>query len=91
MRLEVRVDKMDDRRASTRASTTEQACPANALAFDQAISISAQTWVTGVAVQVDLARRSHHLIGDLLKAGLQFPGNRAQSSHLDDDICLGAV
>eukprot|EP00959_Pyramimonas_sp_CCMP1952_P448337 9388100-Pyramimonas_sp.AAC.1 len=52
------------------------------MACDLAIGISAQTSVTGVAAQVDLTRRSHRLIDDLLRAGLEFPGNRAQSSHL---------
>eukprot|EP00959_Pyramimonas_sp_CCMP1952_P370017 7749610-Pyramimonas_sp.AAC.1 len=91
MRLAVRVDKMDDGLAGIRESTPQQFCPANTIAFDLVIGISAQTSATGVAVQVDLARRSHRQIGDRLRAGLQLPGSRAQSSHLYGDRFLDAL
>eukprot|EP00959_Pyramimonas_sp_CCMP1952_P210844 4412137-Pyramimonas_sp.AAC.1 len=73
---------MGDGLASARASRPQQVCPANTIALDLVLGISASTPVTGVAAQVDLARWSHRLVDDLLRASLPRPGNHAQSSHL---------
>eukprot|EP00959_Pyramimonas_sp_CCMP1952_P286481 5990429-Pyramimonas_sp.AAC.1 len=61
------------------------------MAFDFAVGISVQTPVAGVAVQVDLAHWCHRLIGDLLRAGLQLPGDRVQSSHMHVGRFLNAL
>eukprot|EP00959_Pyramimonas_sp_CCMP1952_P301510 6308390-Pyramimonas_sp.AAC.2 len=82
MGLAARVDRMDDGHASMRASAPQHVWPADTMAFDPIIGISAQTPVAGVAAQVDLARWSHRSIDDLLGTSLQLPGRRAPSSHL---------
>eukprot|EP00959_Pyramimonas_sp_CCMP1952_P215459 4507762-Pyramimonas_sp.AAC.1 len=52
------------------------------MALNLVIRIAVQATATGIAVQIDLARWCHRCTNDLLKAGLQLLGNRAESSHL---------